>query len=466
MARPNHLRAVATSASAIDLRIKGKVPPHDLDAEAAVLSAVMNKNDLLPRVLEIIDAKDCYSDANKLLLETIEKLVAAGVPVDLVTLVSELRARERLQQVGGPAYVAQIYDASPAVANVEAHARIIAEHAKQRRYLEELWLQIADAYEPPVPGSVWRDQGAERLNKLAASSERCTSVTIAAGAAAALQKLGEREEGGIIGLPTGFVGLDSATAGLQDREVTLLGGPSGKGKTAFAHCVALACASNEARTKRGVIIFNLDNMTADECALRINCARGRVDSIKLKTGAAQPYDWQRYTAASAEVAQLPILFECHASLTPLAFRAKIRSGIRELRRRFGVELGLVVGDYFQLFTPDDGGPGDRDMNQEQKFNRNAKSFLRTAALFNVPILMLVQLNKAEEVRDCAAAAMHAQNRWTLTRKAASKRATPPGYAYTSAETATIKIAKGRNAREEAVEMRFYPQFTLFTEEEL
>lgn len=471
MTRRGHLRSLPTSARDIEIALQGRKPPQNLEAEGAVIGSVILRPEALHDVRDLLAPSDFFAQTNGWIWEAICALYDAGSPIDVIVLATELERAGRLQRIGGREYLMTLMHEVPSVAgaNLLSHIEIIREEARQRAYIQELWRQLHEAYDPPGPRVVWRDMGAAAFTELADTAPRSTSVTLGEGMLRAAQQLEQRRQGEVMGLPTGFAELDRAVAGLHPREVTLLGGPTGRGKTSFALCLALNVASNPRvaetgeRVERGVLFFCVDNMTPEELGTRAACTRGRVDSMRLKTDEAIHDDWNRFTRGREELSRLPVLLECHAALTPIGLRAKVRAGKAELRKKFGAELALVVVDYFQLL----GADGDTDgMNQEQILNRNAKSVLLTAGLFNVPILMLIQLNNQGEVRDCSAAAMHAQNRWTLTWKNAERRAGPPGmHARPTAHPATVRIEKSRNGRLGAeCHTNFVKEWTLFTDE--
>lgn len=487
--RPQHLHAVPTSAHEIELLTRGRVPPNDLDAEAAVNAAILLDPAAYQRVADSLRAEHFYSDANRWIFAAIEQLHAAELKIDIITVADVLRANGRIERCGGIEYLAQIVDKTPAVHHVEAHAAIVIEHAQQRRAIAKLGVLWALSYGPlDVPGVVWRDQAAAELNEIAQQGARSRAVSVGDAAQAVMNryKHAQQRPGEILGLPTGISAVDKATGGLHAPELTLVCGVEKKGKTSLAHSIALHVATTpridvsetiygpteerpegwvdrrETRVERGVVIFSVDSMKSPEITERMICARRRLDSVKLKTGTASTRDWQELAAGLEEMQRLPILVEDDTSLTPLMLRAKLRAAVVDLRRRWGAELSLVIIDYVQLMTCDAIEPG---MNEEQKLNRIGKSLLRTAEAFSVPMLVLSQLNAAGDTRDAKALQQHAQNKWVVNWKPAGKRVEVPGVApRIEPHYATIDIQLTRNGKPGPCATYFHQTYTLYSDE--
>lgn len=448
--------------------IAGRLPPHDLDAEAAVLSAILLDREALERVLDLLRPEHFYSDPNGRIYAAISQLAAAAVPVDIVTVAGVLRDQERLAQVGGPAYIGQLADATPAVAHVEAHARTVHDKWRLRRTIATCQRIAAEGYGDTGPAQEFIDNAQQALDELAQGQERSTSVTLEDALSRGVADL-EPKPAGITGLPYGLVALDAATAGMHARNVILVGGPTGRGKTSFASCVAMHVASTprivgDRRESVGVLWIGIDNMPEDELAQRMAAARARVDLIKLKTGRGKPEDWALLTQAQEDIRGLPILFECHRRLTAMQVRAKLRSA-RDRLARAGTPLGFAVVDYFQKLKPDALARHAREETRESELRRASDVLQDTAAMLEIPLMVLIQEHD-DAVKDCRAAGENAQVRLSISWKDVAKRAGPPPgcAARVEGKPAVIKVAKGRGAKLGPCDTFFFPEYTLFTDE--
>lgn len=455
-------------------------PPHDLDAEAAVLSALLLDREALERVLDILRPEHFYSDANRLVYQTALELAVAGEHVDVVSVASRLRDRDCIARIGGPSYLGDLADKTPAVAHVETHARIVRGKWRMRQVITTCQRIAAEGYGYAGDVQEFIDSAHASIGELAIGEERVTHATLHEALVTGSVEL-EPKPSGITGLPTGIAGLDGATAGLHPKDVILVGGRTGGGKTSFAGCVAMHVASTpsiagDARRWNGVLWIGIDNMPPSELANRFASARARIDLMRLKTGRGGTDDWGRLAATKDEIHALPILFECQRTMTPMQARAKMRAARDAFRRRADqareeIDLAFVVLDYFQKLKGDPLPKRAREENREGELRRASESIHESAALFNVPIMMLVQETMVDgepEVRDCKAAGMDAQGRLTITwKKPEGRRAGPPApgaVAQPQSALATVNVLKWRAGRLGPVETHFYPQYTLFTDE--
>jgi replicative DNA helicase len=208
------------------------VPPHDLDAEAAVLSAILLKQDALDQVAEILKAEHFYSEANGRIYEAAVELARQGAPIDLVQVASWLRDRERLAQIGGTAYLAQIVDATPAVAHVAAHARTVREKWRLRRLIAECQRVSAEGYGDVGEVQEFIDGAEQAIYELARTPEANSAQPINQVLRAAFEQISKAAERGdrITGISTGFAKLDEKTAGLHDGDLMIVAARPGMGK--------------------------------------------------------------------------------------------------------------------------------------------------------------------------------------------------------------------------------------------
>jgi replicative DNA helicase len=393
----------------------GRVPPHDLDAEAAVLAAVLLDRDALDRVLEILKAENFYSDANGRIYEAAQELAAVGTPIDIVSVASWLRDRERLAQVGGPSYLAQLADATPAVAHVAAHARVVKEKWRVRQLIATCQKVAAEGYGDVGVVQEFIDSAEQAVYELARTPESTTTQRLTDVLKAAFEQINAAAERGdhITGISTGYERFDAKTAGLHDGDLTIVAARPGMGKTSFVLNLAVNVASprtvnspgpgeeghGEDRQEPGygVAVFSLE-MPREQLATRMVCSEGRVDLGKLRGGRLQRDDWTRLTEAASYLSTLPIWIDDTPALGILELRAKVRRIQAEYNRpatanNAARRMGLVVVDYLQLMKGRDGVN-----SREQEISEISRGLKQLAKELKVPVIALSQLNRAVETR--------------------------------------------------------------------
>lgn len=392
--------------------IEGRVPPHDLDAEAAVLSPVL-LGEGIDVVLEMLEGEDFYSDANRFVFEAAANVHAAGKPVDLVTVKEWLDGREQLHQVGGTGYLLQLAEATPAVANLAHHCKIVRDKKTQRRiiaiahkYAAEGYGRVedvaewADAFEAEVHEQTMRSAEAKgglvKLKTILVDTFEQMKATAGAG-------------GRITGTPTGYVDLDKKIAGLHAGDLMIVAARPGMGKTSLILNVATNVASpttdtvslDEWRTEEaerpgeGVVVFQLE-MPKEQVATRMLCTEARVDLGKLRQGWLSNADWANLTAAGSAIADLPIWIEDTPGLTVLQARGRIRRLQAEVAKgRHGEvrKVGLVIIDYLQLMR----GSG-KPASREQEIAEISRDLKNLSKELGVPVIALSQLNRGVETR--------------------------------------------------------------------
>ena len=396
--------------------VAGRVPPHDLDAEAAVLSAILLKQDALDQVAELLRAEHFYSEANGKIFEATVELIRQGAPVDTVQVASWLRDRERLGQVGGAAYLAQIVDATPAVAHVQAHARTVREKWRLRRLIAECQRVAAEGYGDVGMVQEFIDGAEQAVYELARTPEASSVQPLAQVLRAAFEQISKAAERGdrITGVPTGFGKFDEKTAGLHDGDLMIVAARPGMGKTSFVLNLAVNVGSPRTinvpgpndrgyggTEKRepgyGVAVFSLE-MPREQLATRIVCSEARVDVGKLRGGHLTPEDWRRLTEAASFLSMLPIWLDDTPAIGLLEVRAKVRRMQAEYNRAATADspekrIGLVVIDYLQLMS----GRANAQ-SREQEISEISRGLKQLAKELRVPVIALSQLNRAVETR--------------------------------------------------------------------
>lgn len=394
--------------------VDGRVPPHDLDAEAAVLSACLLDRDALDEVVGALEPEHFYSEANKLIFEAVRSLAVEGSAVDSVTVSKWLRSREQILRVGGPAYIARITDATPAVANVEDHAEIIRDLWRTRRAIAIGHRYAALGYGATGSASLLDAFQAE-LAELSTSAHRGGLHPLKDVLTTTFRAISEAASRGeqVTGIPTRFVDLDKKTAGLHRGDLMVVAARPGMGKTAWALELATNVAS-PSQTPRtgddgyttewvekpglGVAVFSLE-MPKEQVAVRMACCEARVDLGKMRSGELSQEDWSALTNAAQRLVRLPIEIDDTAGITVMELRAKVRRLMarwdRERRTNpEAPELGCIVIDYLQLMQGRR-EKGDSRATEVGTITRDLKSLAKD---LGVPVVALAQLNRGVETR--------------------------------------------------------------------
>lgn len=363
----------------------GRVPPHSLDAERAVLGGVLLENNALNSAMQIVSPEDFYSRANALVFEGMSELFRRGQPVDLVTLRGWLVDRGMLQKAGGDEHLLTLTETIPTVANIEHHAMIVRDKAIVRRLIQRCHEIAAQGYGDYGDVSAFVDDAEKRIFDVAKQSVRAPYEHIKDVVIRTFEQVteaAERKER-ITGLPTGFVRLDKLTAGLKAGELIITAGRPGMGKTAFALNVALnACAARQTP----VVVFSLE-MAKEELARRLLCAEARVDGGRMRTGMLSREDWTRLTSAAGTLTNLSFFIDDTPALSIMELRGKAR----RLKSEHG--LGLVVVDYLQLMRA-----GTKVESREKEISEISRSLKALAKELEIPVMALSQLNRGVESR--------------------------------------------------------------------
>ncbi len=391
--------------------IEGRVPPHDLDAEAAVLSAAMLDPSALDKVTDL-KAEHFYSEAHRRIYEACLELRQAGQPVDVLSVGSWLKDRQRLAQVGGTQYLAQILDAAPVVANVGAYGRIIHEKYRIRQLILACQKVTAQGYGDYGESQAFIDSAEQAIYNIARTgSSKLSTERLLDVMKKSFQRLNDAVARGdrITGVPTGFDRYDRMTAGLHEGDLTIVAARPGMGKTSFVLNVAANVASPKGREVAndpnsrweeagvGCIVFSLE-MPREQLANRMVCSEARVDVSKMRTGFLSPQDWSKLTQAASFLGSLPIWIDDSPGLTLIELRAKVRRIQSEYETRDDQgrklrKVGCVIIDYLQLMKGRDGV-----QSREQEISEISRGLKGLAKELEVPVIALSQLNRAVETR--------------------------------------------------------------------
>jgi replicative DNA helicase len=461
---------------------EGRVPPHDLGAEAAVLSAVMVDPLALDKVCEFLKAEHYYSEAHRRIFEACVDLAASGKPVDVVQVATWLRDHDRLAQVGGVAYLTEVLNAAPAVANVASYGRTIHEKWRVRQLLLACQWVTAQGYAGYGEAQQFIDSAEQAVYEIARTRESNSVRTLKEVMRETFERIDKANARGarITGIATGFDRYDRMTSGLHDGELTIVAARPGMGKTSFVLNVAVNVASPQqlesARDPNerweepglGVVVFSLE-MPREQICNRMLCAEAKVDLSRVRTGMLTPSDWSKLTQAATHLANLNMWVDDSPALSILELRSKMRRLQAEFDRAESASgqakrrIGLVVVDYLQLMRGRDGAA-----SREQEISEISRGLKQLAKELSLPVIALSQLNRAVEtraekskrpqlsdLRESGAIEQDADNICFIYRDDYYNKETQ------HRNIAELIIAKQRNGPTDTVRVRFEAQHTRF-----
>lgn len=368
-----------------------QIPPHDVDAEAAVLSAVMIDATAYDKVATLVTAEDFFGEAHRRIFEACASVSTKGAGIDVLLVSGWLRDNGRLAQVGGMAYLTEVVNAAPAVLHVDRYAEIVASKSRLRTLQTKLRALLADSFRPIDDGDTFIDRAEQQVHAVNASKRARTPVhTMPTVITTVFQKMLEasrRVLSGNTGTSTGFEVLDDMTGGLHDGESTILAARPGMGKTAMAMNVACTVAHGG----RGVIVFSLE-MPNEQLATRALCSAAGVDGRKARTNKFDHSDWSRLTEAASRITKPEHFYLIDQPCGLLEIRSLARARASDMARA-EKKLGLIVVDYVQLMS---GREGIR--SREEAVAENARGLKLIAKELSCPVIVLSQLNRVVETR--------------------------------------------------------------------
>ena len=431
--------------------LTSRIPPHSLEAERAVLGALLLERESLPRALEILRPADFYKDGHRKIFDALIALFDRNEPGDVVTVAEELKRRSEMEDVGGPAALAGLVDEAATAAHLLAYAGIVREKAVLRELIRISTEIIGRSYESSGRIHELLDQAERLIFQIAQRHLRGGAQPIRAilnDTFKYIERLYERKEH-VTGLASGFEKLDRMTAGFQPGDFIIIAGRPSMGKTAFALNIARHAGVVD---RKKVLILSLE-MSKEQLVQRLLCSDGRVDSNKLRTGQLDHRDWRLLTNAAGRLNEAPIFIDETAAISVLEARAKARRMMAEHG------LDLIVIDYLQLMS------GRNPENRQQEISEISRSLKALAKELHVPVVALSQLSRAVENRQ------HKEPQLSDLRESGALEQDAdlimflyrPGWYSPEGDTrlAEVIIGKQRNGPTGKVDLTFLPEYTSF-----
>jgi len=430
-----------------------KVPPHNFEAEQAVLGALMLDPQRSSLIFEFVTADDFYRDNHRNLFVAIRDVFETNEPVDLVTVAEQLRQNGHLESLGGIGVIAQIASSVPSAANVEPYARIVAEKSLLRRLIKMADLIQARGFEPGQEAMALLEEAESMILEISRkqTSEGFVSLhDLLIKTFAKIERLYSNKNS-LTGVPTYFRDLDRMTSGWQASDLIIIAGRPSMGKTALV----LNMAQNAAiKSDVSVALFSLE-MSKEQLVQRMLCSQARVDQQRVRTGNLETTDWEKLVHASAPLSSASIYVDDTVGISLPELRSKSR------RLKMENNIGLIIIDYLQLMTL-----GNRAESRQQEVAQISRGLKGIARELAVPVIALSQLNRGVELRQEKRPVMSD----LLESGSIEADADVIGFIYRDEYynpdsdkrgLAEIIIAKHRNGPVGTVELGFLKEFTLF-----
>ncbi|MBL7825942.1 MAG: replicative DNA helicase [Saprospiraceae bacterium] len=366
----------------------GKVQPQALQLEEAVLGALMLDRDALPLVMDILRPESFYKEGHQMIYRAVVRLFERSNPVDLLTVTEELKKSGELDKAGGAYYLVELTHRVASAANIEYHARIIAQKHIQRELIHVSTNVIRDAYEDTTDVFNLLDDAEKGLFAITQNNLSRSYESMGTLSAKVLKQIEEMtlKGDGLTGVPTGFTDLDRLTSGWQPSDLIIIAARPGMGKTSMVLAVALNAARD---FNKGVALFSLE-MASTQLVQRLISMEAEISGSKMRNGKLEDYEWQQLQTTVERLSSVPIFIDDTPAINIFELRAKCR----RLKQQYDIQL--VVIDYLQLMTGVSEGKGGG--NREQEIASISRALKSLAKEINVPVIALSQLSRAVEMR--------------------------------------------------------------------
>lgn len=360
--------------------------PNNPDAEANVLSAMLLSSEVVEEALTELRSDDFYRPMNKALFETMHDMYDRSMPIDSITLIDYLNSENKLQEVGGEAYILELMGQTLSLVNWQHHASIVRRDAMLREIIGATNQINQLAYNAPTDTKEVVERAESMLLSVTDREVKNAYKPLNDFLIEAFNEAKEVcEAGGVAaGVPTGYPSLDRMLMGLREGQLVIIGARPAVGKTSFALNLALNAAS-EGYT---VAFFSLE-MSGKEIAQRFICAHAQVSMSNFRTGKISPQEWANIGQAAEDLSRLDILIDDTPGITVTEIRAKAR------RMLHNKEKAIIILDYLQLVSPPAGRRAESRTVEVSEMSRALKIMAKE---LGVPVISLSQLSRAVESR--------------------------------------------------------------------
>jgi len=431
-----------------------RVPPHNAEAEQAILGGVLLDPDALGNVIEIIEPQDFYHEAHQIIYQQILSIFDRGEPIDIITLTESLQTRQLLERCGGAQYITGLTDLVVTSANIAHYAKIVKEKATLRKLTQVSSDIFSRCFDLDMEVDAFLDEVEKQIFDIAENKVHPDYYPIREVVKESFEQIERmtQDKKFVTGVPTGFDELDRKTAGFHPSDLIIVAGRPGMGKTAFALNVAQHCASQHGI---GVGIFSLE-MSKNQLVTRMLCSEAQVDSQRLRRGYIELPEMQRLIQAAGKLAEAPILID-ESATTALEIRATARRMMAESN------IGMIIVDYLQLMRGRAGAE-----RREQEISEISRTLKILAKELNIPIVAISQLNRrVEDRRDRRPELADLRESGAIEQDADLILFIYRDEVYNRDETnpnrgiAEVNVGKQRNGPTGIVKLAFQSQYTTF-----
>lgn len=373
----------------ISTLVYGKIPPQAKDLEEVVLGAIMLEKGAFDTVVEILRPECFYVEAHQKIFQAMKSLSDKSMPIDLLTVVEELKTQGDLEMVGGPYFITRLTNLVGSTANLEAHSRIVLQKFIQRELIRISGEIISEAYEDATDVFDLMDTAEKRLYEITDTHLRKNYSGINDILKRTLERIEElrHNKEDVNGIPSGYHHLDSITHGWQNTDLIIIAARPSVGKTAFALNLALNAARDSIKPTTAAI-FSLE-MSAGQIVQRMLSMQSKVSLDRISSGKVEEHEMKQLVQLGIEpLSETKIFIDDTAALNMFELRAKCR------RLKHKNNLGVVLIDYLQLMS----GPGDKNVNREQEISKISRDLKALAKELEVPVIALSQLSREVERR--------------------------------------------------------------------
>ena len=442
--------------------IEERVPPQNIEAEQAVLGAMLIDKEAIAKATEVLSADDFYREAHRVIFSAMLELYNKNEAVDMVTVTEILKRDNKLEDIGGIAYITSLANVVLTAANVKYHAEIVAEKSVLRQLVRVSTEIAAMGYEANEDVGTLLDTAESRILEISNRKKKNDFTAINDILMDSVQSIESllQNKGGLTGLPAGFADLDKLTSGLHPSDFIILAARPSVGKTALAlnivQNVALRAHKVIGGEPRSVAFFSLE-MSKEQLVNRMLCAEAGIDSQRLRVGEMRDEDWTHLWDACDTMSRAKIYIDDTAGITAM----DMRSRARRLKAEHG--LDLIVVDYLQLMQ----GSGKRNNSgdRQQEVSEISRSLKALARELDVPVLALSQLSRSVETRQVKRPMLSDLRESGSLEQDADIVAFLYREDYYNPETENkhteLIIAKHRNGPVDTVNLFFQKQFTKF-----
>jgi len=371
--------------ASLEQAVAGRVPPHSLEAEIAVLGGILLEQQALPVALEILQPDCFFKAAHRWIFQASVQMFERGEAVDIVTITDELRRMDKLDGVGGTVTLSTLLSSVATAANIEYHAKIVYEKYLARCLISAAKDIVEEGYNDRTPTPELLDRAQGRIFEINEGRVREGFTHIKDVVLQNFRQIDamQRDPTALNAIPTGFDDLDALLVGMHNSDLIIVAARPSMGKTSFV----LSVVQNVAIERSYPVAFFSLEMSKEQLVMRMLCSEARVDNHRMRKGAIKQYEWGNLTKAASLLTSAPVYIDDTPGINVLQMRAKAR------RLKMEKGLRLVVVDYLQLMQSH-----ERQENRVQEISAISRSLKALAKELDVPVVALSQLSRAVESR--------------------------------------------------------------------